>query len=127
MKRLAVVLLLLSTTASAAQTHHCAADAMARARPLLKLHFEDQFTKLRFDNPDSQEDSVMASIDDRVKALAPVRALKGQNKYDVLEVWGHVRKGDYRMRFIYGQLQDCILMGQEILEASDLGGANVGR
>jgi hypothetical protein len=127
MKRLAAVLLLLSTSANAAQTHHCAADAMARAKPLLKLHVENQFTKLRFDNPNSQEDSMMAGIDDRVKALGPIRALNGRNKYDVLEVWGHIRKADYRMRFIYGQLRGCILMGQEILEASDLGRSNLGR
>ena len=46
--------------------------------------------------------------------------LKGNGKFDVLEVWGHIYKGDYRMRFIYAQIKDsCTLMGEEILEASD--------
>ena len=40
--------------------------------------------------------------------------------FDVLEVWGHIYKADYRMRLIYAQIKgSCALMGQEILEASD--------
>jgi len=38
-----------------------------------------------------------------------------------VEVWGYVYKGQYRMRFIYAQPpQNCVLMGQEILEYADL-------
>ena len=38
----------------------------------------------------------------------------------MLEVWGYIYKAEYRMRFIYAQIPDsCLLMGQEILEASD--------
>jgi hypothetical protein len=45
---------------------------------------------------------------------------QGNGKFDVLEVWGHIYKADYRMRFIYAQIKDsCTLMGEEILEASD--------
>ena len=59
-------------------------------------------------------------IDDAVKQLASIKALSGKGKYDVLEVWGHIYKADYRMRFIYAQIKgDCALMGQEIIEASD--------
>ena len=61
-----------------------------------------------------------AGVDDTVKQLPPIKALKGNGKFDVLEVWGHIYKADYRMRFIYAQIPDsCVLMGQEILEASD--------
>jgi hypothetical protein len=39
----------------------------------------------------------------------------------VLEVWGHIYKGRYRMRLIYHPLAgECVLMGQEILEYADL-------
>ncbi len=45
----------------------------------------------------------------------------GKDQYEVLEVWGNVYKGRYRMRFIYAQLPgECLLMGQEILEYARL-------
>jgi hypothetical protein len=105
--RLAAILLLLSTVVATAQTHHCAKDAVEKAMPLLKLHF-DQAEKLE-----------NAGIDDQVRVLVPIKALKGNGKFDVLEVWGHIYKADYRMRFIYAQGKGCTLMGQEILEASN--------
>ena len=106
--RLAAVVLLLSTSAASAQTHRCASDAIAKAMPLLKLNF-DQAGKLE-----------NAGIDDQVKVLAPIKALKGDGRFDVLEVWGHIYKADYRMRFIYAQIKNsCVLMGQEILENSN--------
>jgi len=106
MKFLAVSLLILLTPA-AAWAHPCDADAIKRGMPLLKLHFEaDQLEN--------------ASVDDTVKELPPIKALKGKGKFDVLEVWGHIYKANYRMRFIYAQVSgSCLLMGQEILEASD--------
>jgi hypothetical protein len=68
----------------------------------------------------SGEEAANLAIDDNVKTLTPIRALKGTGKLDVLEVWGHIYKADYRMRFIYAQIADsCALMGQEILEASN--------
>ena len=102
---IAIFLILLSPAAGSA--HPCDADAIKRGMPLLKLHFEaDQLEN--------------ASVDDTVKQLPPIKALKGKGKFDVLEVWGHIYKADYRMRFIYAQIPDsCVLMGQEILEASD--------
>jgi hypothetical protein len=101
---LAAAFLLLA--AGAAHAHPCDADAIKRATPLLRFHFED--------------DQANVGIDDTVKQLAPVKALSGSGKFDVLEVWGHIYKADYRMRFIYAQVPDsCLLMGQEILEASN--------
>lgn len=106
--KLACMLLLCAATAAAAQGRHpCADDAIARAMPLLKLHFDQAGT---LEN---------AGIDKQVKVLAPVKALKGGGRFDVLEVWGHIYKADYRMRFIYAQGKGCTLMGQEILEAGN--------
>ena len=107
--RLAVVLLLLSATCAAAQTHPCAKDAIARARPLLELHYEGKLEN-------------QGTIDDKVKVLPPVKPLKGKGRFDVLEVWGAIYKAEYRMRFIYIQSKDknsCALMGQEIIEGSN--------
>ena len=102
---IAILVILLSPAAGWA--HPCDADAIKRGMPLLKLHFEAE----QLEN---------ASVDDTVKELPPIRALKGKGKLDVLEVWGHIYKADYRMRFIYAQVSGtCLLMGQEILEASD--------
>jgi hypothetical protein len=91
-----------------AETRHaCAADAIAKAAPLLKLHFG-------IDPPQAM------AIDDTVKVLPPIRALKGNGRFDVLEVWGHIYKADYRMRFVYAQIRgSCVLMGQEVLEAGN--------
>lgn len=106
MKRVLAALLFVLPSA-AAVAHPCDADAIKRGMPLLTLHFGEE-------NPEN------AGIDDTVKQLPPIKALAGKGKFDVLEVWGHIYKADYRMRFIYAQIPgDCVLMGQEILEASD--------
>jgi hypothetical protein len=103
----ALAALLLAVSPVAALAHPCDADAIKRGMPLLELHFES----------DELEN---AGVDDTVKQLPPIKALKGTGRFDVLEVWGHIYKADYRMRFIYAQIPDsCVLMGQEILEASD--------
>ncbi len=86
--------------------HRCAPDAIQRGKALLALHFE--------------EDSPSLSVDDTVKTLPSIKALKGAGRFDVLEVWGHIYKAQYRMRFLYARMPgQCVLMGQEILEASD--------
>ena len=107
MKGVFVLCLLLGVASpAAAAAHHCAADARAHAEKLLELHGET--------------DASYVSIDDTVTQLAPIKALKGNGHLDVLEVWGHIYKADYRMRFIYAQIEDsCALMGQEVLEASN--------
>ncbi|MES2034276.1 MAG: hypothetical protein V4466_08890 [Pseudomonadota bacterium] len=113
MKLLIITAALAAITATAAQAApapRCAADAIKRAKPLLTLHFEDDSTAV---NP-------TISIGDEVKSLPPIKALKGTGKFDVLEVWGYIYKAEYRMRFLYAQIPDeCVLMGQEVLEASD--------
>ncbi|MDI6539865.1 hypothetical protein QMA77_23410 [Pantoea ananatis] len=40
--------------------------------------------------------------------------------FDVLEVWGFVYKGKYRMRLIYSPQVHCLRMGEEILEYASL-------
>ena len=85
--------------------HPCAADAVEHARTLLAFHFGED-TEL--------------SVDDTVKSVGTVKALRGEGRFDVLEVWGFIYKAEYRMHFLYAQIPgDCVLMGQEILEASD--------
>jgi hypothetical protein len=99
-------MLCLATAVSAAPEHHCAADAARQARKLLTFHF----------GPDDR-----MAIDDKVKVLAPIRNPAGKGSFDVLEVYGYIYKGTYRMHFIYGQLPgECILVGQEILEITNL-------
>jgi hypothetical protein len=89
------------------KVHPCAADALQKAKVLLRLQSE-------------ADASQPLDVEDSVKLLPPVKALKGKGRFDVLEVWGHVYKADYRMRFIYAQIPNtCALMGQEILEADN--------
>ena len=106
MKFASLSVLLMLVASLPAEAHPCDADAQARAVPLLRLHFEDSTADV--------------GVSDEVKKLAPIKALKGSGKFDVLEVWGYIYKAEYRMRFIYAQIPDsCLLMGQEIIEASD--------
>ncbi len=95
------------SAASAQQPpHRCAADAVQQAQKLLVFHF----------GPDDR-----IAIDKTARTLAPIRnpANRAQ-RFDVLEVWGRIYKGEYRMRFLYAQASDCVLMGQEILEFASL-------
>ena len=106
----ACVVGLIAGLAQAETRHPCAADAIAKAKPLLMLHY----------GPGPGDKPVSVAIDSRVRVLPPIRALKGKGRLDVLEVMGHIYRADYRMRFIYAQTKgDCALMGQEILEDSD--------
>ncbi|MGL4968018.1 MAG: hypothetical protein ACRC67_42770 [Inquilinus sp.] len=98
--------LLAAGPAWAQAIHPCAGDAVEHARKLLAFHFDD-------DTPDM-------TVDDAVKPVGTVKALRGEGRFDVLEVWGFIYKAEYRMHFLYAQIPgDCVLMGQEILEASD--------
>lgn len=94
-------------TAAAQPGHRCAPSARAQAAKLLAFHF-------------SEADRV--EIADAVKTLAPIRnPADRRQRFDVLEVWGYVEKGQYRMRFLYARLPgECVLMGQEILEYAAL-------
>jgi len=103
----AIGLLIGSVATALAQPHACAADAIAKADQLLRFHGEVQAGQ-------------PAAVEEAVKVLPPIKALKGNGRFDVLEVWGHIYKADYRMRLIYAQIKgSCTLMGQEILEAGD--------
>jgi hypothetical protein len=103
-----LVVALCSMTSAAAPEqqpapHHCSGAAIEQAPKLLAFHF----------GPDSR-----IEIDKTAKVLAPIRnpANRAQ-RLDVLEVWGHIYKGQYRMRFIYARSpKDCVLVGQEVLE-----------
>jgi hypothetical protein len=99
----------LSTATLAAQERHpCAGDAVARAAPLVKLHLDDA------------ELATSVAVDPVAKTLPAIKALKGDGRFDVLEVWAHVIKADYRLRFIYARIKgSCVLMGQEVLEAGN--------
>jgi hypothetical protein len=107
MKHLLPVLILLATPAHAALDQPCAADAIAKAGPLLRFH-----NGLKPTDP--------VDVEPDAKALPPIKAPKGKGSFDVLEVIGHNIKATYRMRFIYAQIRgSCALMGQEILEVDD--------
>ena len=86
--------------------HRCTAAAVQQAQKLLVFHF----------GPDDR-----IAIDKTARTLAPIRnpANRAQ-RFDVLEVWGRIYKGEYRMRFLYAQTSDCVLIGQEILEFASL-------
>jgi len=103
----AFCLLIGSVAMALAQPHACAGDAIAKADQLLRFHGEVQA-------------GPPAAVEQTVKVLPPVKALRGNGRFDVLEVWGHIYKADYRIRLTYAQIKgSCTLMGQEILEASD--------
>ncbi|WP_342322659.1 hypothetical protein AAEY27_20700 [Kosakonia sp. BYX6] len=54
-------------------------------------------------------------IDDKVSPLNKITNPGNKlQHFDVLETWGYIYKGKYRMRFIF--LPDCTLLGEEILE-----------
>lgn len=90
-----------------AAPHPCAQDAVAQALKLLKFHVDGD---------------TRAEVDDDVKVLHPFKnPANPKQKFDVLEVWGSVYKGQYRMHLIYAQMPgQCVLMGQEILEHASL-------
>lgn len=85
----------------------CAVNAVAQAKKLLSFHSDG---------------------DDRIEIMPEVKELPSitnpadkKQKFQVLEVWGYIYKGSYRMRLIYYPLdKDCVLMGQEVLEIAKL-------
>ncbi|HUG23534.1 hypothetical protein [Piscinibacter sp.] len=108
MKTFAVSLALLAGASVAAPPEpRCAGAAVEQARKLLQFHL-------------GSDDRI--EIDKDAVALAPLpNPANRKQAFDVVEVWGYVYKGQYRMRFIYAQRpQHCVLMGQEILEYADL-------
>ncbi len=100
-------LILLGSLVHAAPPHRCAGNAIDQAAKLLVFHY----------GPDDR-----IEVDRSVKELTPLRNPANRKQLlDVLQVWGHIYKGQYRMRVIYARLPgECLLMGQEILEYADL-------
>lgn len=86
----------------------CADEALEQAQRLLAFHFG--------------EDDDRIAIEPTVAELPPLaNPADEEQQLKVLEVWGHIYKGKYRMRFIYYEAADeCVLMGQEILEYAQL-------
>ncbi len=82
----------------------CASRTIDRAKQLLTFHSgaADRMT-----------------IDKTVKQLPSIRNPENPaQSFQVLEIWGYIYKGRYRMRFIYfnSPATSCLLMGEEILE-----------
>jgi hypothetical protein len=97
-----------ASAATRASTDRCAAQAIEQAKKLLDFH--------------SGNDD-RAEVDNRAEPLASIaNPANPKQRFDVLEVWGYIYKGQYRMRFEYFRLSDgqCVLMGQEILEHANL-------
>lgn len=107
--RLAVLISLSTFSAGAgayATEHACASHARERAAELLLFHSHG---------------------DDRVEIGREIKSVPGitnpantRQRFDVLEVWGSIYRADYRMRFIYAQMDGCVLMGEEVLQYADL-------
>jgi hypothetical protein len=101
-----IAFLLFSKLVSGEPAHHCSAEAANQAKKLLDFHF----------GADNR-----IEIDKHVAVLKPIKNPAGKGKFDVLEIYGHIYKGTYRMRFIYAQIENqCVLIGQEILELTNL-------
>jgi len=86
----------------------CAAEALKQAAKLLAFH---------------SDSDKRAEVGDKVERLPSiVNPANPKQRFEVLQVWGSVYKGEYRMRLLYYPMQDgeCVLMGQEILEHASL-------
>ena len=83
-------------------------DAIDQARQLLAFHFGDD---------------ERIEIDPELKQLAPiVNPANPGEQFSVLELWGYVYRGQYRVRLTYYPMDNgCVLMGQEIIEYASLG------
>lgn len=82
----------------------CKTEALKEAHKLLSFYR---------DNDDR------IAIDDKVTPLAKIKNPANEKQlFDVLETWGYIYKGRYRMRLIFSA--DCTLMGEEILEYATL-------
>jgi len=111
MKKIILPLLLTSISYSSlshatASSISCKNNAIEDAQKLLNF-YRDNDNRIR--------------INDKVTPLEKIKnpANKSQS-FDVLEMWGYLYKGQYRIRLIYSAESGCLLMGEEILEYADL-------
>ena len=96
-----------SNPAWAQGAHRCAPAAREQAQKLLAFHA-------------GGDDRIQ--IDKSVRTLLPMRNPANRlQRFDVLEVWGRIYKGQYRLRLIYARTpKECVLMGQEVIEYASL-------
>ena len=96
-----------STPASAQTAHRCAPAAREQAKKLLTFHVGGD---------------ERIEIDTAVRTLVSMRNPANRlQRFDVLEVWGRIYKGQYRLRLIYARIpKECVLMGQEVVEYASL-------
>jgi hypothetical protein len=96
-----------SNPAWAQTAHRCAPAAREQAQKLLAFHA-------------GGDDRI--EIDKAVRTLLPMRNPANRlQRFDVLEVWGRIYKGQYRLRLIYARIpKECVLMGQEVIEYASL-------
>lgn len=86
----------------------CANEARSQAMKLLRFHTGSD---------------TRAELDSGLKQLPSLKnPANSKQVLHVLEVWGFVYKGQYRMRFIFHRSSDggCAMLGQEILEHASL-------
>ena len=90
-----------------AGTPECSGVAIEQARKLLSFHV-------------GGDDRI--EVDPGVKELPLLKnPVNERQKFHVLEVWGNIYKGQYRMRLIYYRNgSTCVLMGQEVLAYANL-------
>ena len=96
-----------SNPAWAQAAHRCAPAAREQAQKLLAFHV-------------GGDDRI--EIDKAVRTLLPIRNPANRlQRFDVLEVWGRIHKGQYRLRLVYARIsKECVLMGQELIEYASL-------
>ena len=100
---------LISSSITTFASPQCSAEAVVQAKKLLSFH----------SNGDKR---VEILADEKVKELPFMRNPANKKQmFQVLELYGYIYKGQYRMRFIYSHLGgECVLMGQEVLEIAKL-------
>ncbi len=109
-RNLTMIILLVASSLVGAATPQCSDDdAIDQARKLLVFHFGDD---------------ERIEIDSTVKELMSVANPANENEqFKVLEVWGFIYRGQYRMRLTYYPVDGaCVLMGQEIMEYASMSG-----
>jgi hypothetical protein len=108
---LTMIVLLLATSLVSAAVPQCSdADVIEQARKLLVFHFGDD---------------ERIEVDSTVEELMPIANPANKNeKFKVLQVWGFIYRGQYRVRLTYYPMDGaCVLMGQEIMEYASMSGA----
>ena len=114
---LPVLTFLLLSIGSAKADHFCSSQVKESAAALFKLHYGQV----------SIREARQAVSYSSIEELPSLRSPDRRRSYSVLETYAEIgRMGSFRIRMIYAVLgkgnpaEDCILMGQEILDLSSL-------